>query len=153
MTLRYQHLQCKLKVLPQGTLTLALTNDLVQALSFEDAPYAHGIKRVWISISNASLTGDLTITIVASALTTGLGSQTTLQTWTMTSTDTDAQIEIPAEVISHASDRAGSAFVPFKSLAVKASGTATDTFDAVIVVECLEEREDLNDHSSGVTVA
>jgi len=129
MALRYTKLQSTLKVDVVGEITVSGATD-IKVIDLTALPYSQGVGQVMLVIQNAALTGDLTVVAKVNTATNGSGTDTTLQTMVLASANDEMVLEIPAELISDATDAAGSYA---KSLVFDCSGTDTDTFDVAIV--------------------
>jgi len=140
MVLRYDEMSSTLKVVNLGGVTLTAGPDELAVIDLTAAPYAHGIHHVMFYTSSGDLTGDLTITCSGNTAANGSGTDTVLATIVMATADTDNVLEIPAELISHFSDRDASNNF-YKSLVLDGDGTNTDTIDLCYVVHPMQRQQ------------
>ena len=142
MVLRYDRLQSTLKVVNSGDVTLTAGPDELEVIDLTAAPYSSGIRSVMFVLQSLSLSGDLTLTVSGNTATDGSGTDTVLATMVVDSADTNAVLEVSAELIGHFSDRDASNNF-YKSLVLDGDGENTDTLKLCSVCEPLEAAESL----------
>jgi len=142
MVLRYDEMSSTLKVVNLGDITLTAGPDELGVIDLTAAPYAHGVHHVMFYMSTMALTGTLTLTCSGNTAADGTGTDTVLATIVAGASDTDCVLEIPAELISHFSDRDTSNNF-YKSLVFDGDGTNTDTIDACYVVHPMQRQQNM----------
>jgi Tfp pilus assembly protein PilV len=143
MALRYTRLQSTLDVEIIGEVTMTGSAVDVKIVDLTAGNNVNGVRNVTCIIQNASLTGDVTLVARGNTAANGTGTDTTIATMVIdqSASHTQCVLEIPAELLSHYSDRSTDGY--FKSLVFDATGTNTDTLDACIIVEPLIEQDGL----------
>lgn len=141
MALRYTRLQSTLAVDVVGEKTMTGSAVDLKIVDLTAGNNINGVRNVTCIIQNGSLTGDVTLLAKGNTVAAGSGTDTTIATMVLDSADDKMVLEIPAELLSHYSDRSTDGF--FKSLVFEATGTNTDTLDVCIITEPLLEQDGL----------
>lgn len=141
MALRYTRLQSTLAVDVVGEVAMTGSAVDLKVVDLTAGNNINGVRNITCVIANAALTGDITLIAKGNTVAAGSGTDTTIQTMTIDSADTNCVLEIPAELLSHYSDRSSDGY--FKSLIFEATGTNTDTVDVCIITEPLLAQDGL----------
>lgn len=145
--LEYTKFQSTNDVVVIGEKTMTGSAVTLGVVDLTSAKYQGGFSCLALVVQNASLTGTLTITASISTNTSGTGTVEVLRTITVPSSGEKAVLEIVPSIVSHASDRSGTTV---KSIIFKATGTNTNTLDAVIIGKPNIEQDGLtgSDHTT-----
>jgi hypothetical protein len=131
MSLRYTKIGAEQYVKALGTHTLNGSAQNIHVINFT----AFGtIERAALVLSDADLTGNLTVLVRGNTAADGSGTDTTILTQVLATADADMVVEIDAELIAHFEDRNGGVGT-FKSLVFEVTGTNTDTVEAAVIVK------------------
>jgi len=130
---KFNHLSSKYLVRALGSLTM--TGSIANAYVVTEIS-----DKGEIVINDASLTGNLTVTIAGSTAADGTSGFTVIKTAVFASATTNCAFEYDSEELSYAEDAAG---VKFKSVVFRLTGTNTNTLKAAVLVLPLHRRANL----------
>lgn len=144
-TQKFTHLSSKSRIVALGTLTMngSIGNAYVVTDLFDKA---------MLVISDADLTGPLTVTVVGSTAADGTSGFTTIKTVVFSAAlaNMEMSVEVDSEEVSYAQDLATAGTV-FKTVVFRLTGTNTNTLDAAVQVVPLRQFGDLTPTGTGVT--
>ncbi len=128
---------------PLGTVTLTAGPDQIDIINLDTFGQ---IKQMAVVIAGATITGAAVLTIYGGTTTSG-GTLTAIAAITIAVSATTGVLQIDAEDIGEAIERAGLAPEGFKSIVTKIDGTNTDSIKATVVVNPLHQRDGLTPSS------
>lgn len=140
-TLKFSHLSSKQYIRALGTLTMNGSIGNAHAI-----PLTEQVDCAVLVISDAVLTGALTVTVVGSTAADGSSGFTDIKTHVFQGNPEDVAVEVDSSEISYAEDQAE---VVFKSLVFRLTGTNTNTVKACVVASTFHQRADLTPTGTG----
>ena len=124
---------------PLGSVTLTAGPDTLHTINLDTFGQ---IKQMAVVLAGCTITGAAVLTVYGGT-TTGGGTLTAIAAITMAISSDEAVLQIDAEDIGEAIERAGLGPEGFKSIVTKIDGTNTDSIKGVVVVNPLHMRDNL----------
>ena len=122
---------------PLGSVTLTAGPDELHVINLDTFGQ---LKQMAVVIAGATITGAAVLTVYGGTTTSG-GTLTAIAAVTMAISSNEAVLQIDAEDIGEAIERAGLGPEGFKSIVTKIDGTSTDSIKAVVIVNPLHMRD------------